>query len=46
MKFCDKRIQKHLLNGGKIKRIFNNKDENYYPILLSNDNALVFADNE
>lgn len=46
MKFCDEKIQKHLLSGGKIKRIFNNKDENYCPILLSNDNALVFADNE
>lgn len=46
MKFCDERIQKHLLSGGKIKRIFNNKDGNYRPILLSNDNVLVFADNE
>lgn len=46
MKFCDEIIQKHLLNGGIIKRIFNNKDGNYRPILLGNDNVLVFADNE
>lgn len=46
MKFCDKRLQNHLLNGGKIKRIFNNKDGKYCPILLNNDNVLVFADNE
>lgn len=26
MKFCDERIQKHLLNGGKIKRKIKTKD--------------------
>lgn len=44
MKFCDERIQKHLLNGGKIKRVFNNKDGNYCPILIDDDNVLVFED--
>lgn len=46
MKFCEEKIQKHLLNGGKIKRVFNNKDGNYCIISLSNDNALVFAGTE
>lgn len=46
MKFCDEKIQKHLLNGGKIKRVFNNKDGNYCPILIDDDNVLVFEDTE
>lgn len=45
MKFCDKRIQKHLLNGGKIKKsdcgIWK-----YRPILIDDDGVLVFADTE
>ena len=42
MKFCDERIQKHLLNGGKIKRI--NKDHSYRSIVLG-DNSFKYADN-
>lgn len=44
MKFCDERIQKHLLAGGKIKRVSSNKDWSYRPILLD-DYFLIFADN-
>lgn len=45
MKFCDERIQKHLLNGGKIKK----SDKGiwkYRPIVINEDNVLVFADSE
>lgn len=42
MKFCDERIQKHLLNGGKIKRV--NKDYSYRSIILG-DNSFKYADN-
>ena len=42
MKFCDERIQKHLLNGGKIKRV--NKDYSYRSIVLG-DNSFKYADN-
>ena len=45
MKFCDKEIQNHLLNGGKIKRTCDNKDWDYRPIKLD-DKLLEFADNE
>lgn len=36
MKFCDERIQKHLLNGGKIKR----KSDNF-PVFLNDNNGLL-----
>ena len=42
MKFCDEKIQKHLLNGGKIKRV--NKDYSYRSIILG-DNSFKYADN-
>lgn len=42
MKFCDERIQRHLLNGGKIKRV--NKDYSYRSIVLG-DNSFKYADN-
>lgn len=45
MKFCDKEIQNHLLNGGKIKRTCDNRDWDYRPIKLD-DELLEFADNE
>lgn len=37
MKFCDERIQKHLLNGGKIK-----KSTHCYPIFLGKEGTLCF----
>lgn len=37
MKFCDERIQKHLLNGGKIKRRSCN-----FPMLLSNNGGFCY----
>ena len=43
MKFCDERIQKHLLNGGKIKRV--NKDYSYRSIILGDD-SFKYADNK
>lgn len=43
MKFCDERIQKHLLNGGKIKRVSDNGGWDYRPIILDDD-CLRFAD--
>lgn len=42
MKFCDERIQKHLLNGGKIKRTGNVGIVNC-PIMFNNC-SLEFAD--
>lgn len=42
MKFCDERIQRHLLNGGKIKRIDENCCIGYRPIKFIND-TLCFA---
>ena len=45
MKFCDEKIQKHLLSGGKIKRC-NDKVWRYSSILIDNQNALVLADTE
>lgn len=45
MKFFDKKIQNHLLNGGKIKRR-NNNIWRYRPILINDKNVLVFADTE
>lgn len=44
MKFCDEKIQKCLMNGGKIKRISSNKDWSYRPIVLDGE-LLKFADN-
>ena len=44
MRFCDERIQKHLLNGGKIKRVSKNKGWDYRPIVLD-DELLKFTDN-
>lgn len=43
MKFCDEKIQKHLLNGGKIKRVDDNRRFEYKEIMLF-DNALCFVD--
>lgn len=40
MKFCDEKIQKHLLNGGKIK-----KSAHCYPLFLDNVGALCFNNN-
>lgn len=43
MKFCDERLQKHLLNGGKIKK----SDKGIWkfrPIVINKDNILVFED--
>lgn len=40
MKFCDERIQKHLLNGGKVKRPFLAKPIYY------NDYSVVFEYND
>lgn len=37
MKFCDERIQKHLLGGGKIKRRSCN-----FPMLLSNNGGFCY----
>lgn len=37
MKFCDEKIQKHLLNGGKIK-----KSTHRYPLFLDNVGALCY----
>lgn len=37
MKFCDERIQKHLLNGGKITH-----SDLHYPIFLSDDTRLSY----
>lgn len=42
MKFCDEKIQKHLLNGGKIKRVSGNGGWDYRPIILDDD-RLRFA---
>lgn len=44
MRFCDERIQKHLLNGGKIKKVSKNKGWDYRPIVLD-DELLKFTDN-
>lgn len=44
MKFCDERIQKHLLNGGKIKKAKSDIGWDYRPIKLDGE-LLVFADN-
>lgn len=44
MKFCDEKIQKHLLSGGKVKRHNNNNVWSYRPILINDKNVLVFAD--
>ena len=38
MKFCDKRIQNHLLNGGKIKRVDSNC------IIYLNDNCELYCE--
>lgn len=38
MKFCDEKIQKHLLNGGKVSR-----NTHIYPVYLDN-NGLFFDD--
>ena len=38
MKFCDERIQKHLLNGGKIKRVDSNC------IIYLNDNCELYCE--
>lgn len=40
MKFCDEKIQKHLLNGGKVKRPFFTKPIYY------NDYSVVFEYND
>lgn len=42
MKFCDKKIQKHLLNGGKITR--KNKGIFNYRSIKLIDNILCFTD--
>ena len=42
MKFCDERIQKHLLNGGKIR---NNTYEGSYVIYIGN-NCIIRKDND
>ena len=44
MKFCDERIQRHLLNGGKIKKADSGIGWDYRPIKLDGE-LLVFADN-
>lgn len=44
MKFCDEIIQKHLLNGGKIKKTESDIGWDYRPIKLDGE-LLVFADN-
>lgn len=44
MKFCDERIQRHLLNGGKIKKAESGIGWDYRPIKLDGE-LLVFADN-
>ena len=41
MKFCDERIQRHLLNGGKIR---NNTYEGSYVIYIDN-NSIIRKDN-
>ena len=41
MRFCDERIQKHLLNGGKIR---NNTYEGSYVIYID-DNLIIKKDN-
>ena len=41
MKFCDERIQKHLLKGGKIR---NNTNEGSYVIYIG-DNLIIRKDN-
>ena len=38
MRFCDERIQKHLLNGGKIKRVDSNC------IIYLNDNCELYCE--
>ena len=38
MKFCDKKIQNHLLNGGKIKRVDSNC------IIYLNDNCELYCE--
>ena len=38
MKFCDERLQKHLLNGGKIKRVDSNC------IIYLNDNCELYCE--
>lgn len=43
MKFFDERIQNHLLNGGKIKRVSENSRITYRPIKFIDD-MLCFAD--
>lgn len=40
MKFCDERIQKHLLNGGKVKRPF------FTSPIYYNDYSVVFEYND
>ena len=40
MKFCDKEIQNHFLNGGKIK-----KSTHRYPLFLDSVGALCFVNN-
>ena len=40
MKFCDEKIQKHLLNGGKVKRPF------FSSPLYYNDSSVVFKYND
>lgn len=42
MKFCDERIQKHLLNGGKVR---NNTYEGSYVIYID-DNLIIKKDND
>jgi hypothetical protein len=42
MRFCDERLQKHLLDGGEIKRV--NKDYSYRSIILGN-NSFEYTDN-
>lgn len=43
MKFCDERIQKHLLNGGNIKKIHECRHLEYREVKFI-DNMLCFAD--
>ncbi len=44
MKFCDEKIQKHLLSGGKIRKVFDNGRWTHRPIMMDGE-SLVFADN-
>lgn len=43
MKFFDEKIQKHLLNGGKIKKVSESRRIDYRPIKFIDD-MLCFAD--